>query len=390
MQDRFLWGAATSAHQVEGNNIHNDWWAWEKRHPAVVNSGRAADHYERFREDFALARELGHTAHRLSLEWSRIEPAEGVWSRHALNHYREVLEALRENGLTSFVTLHHFSNPQWLAERGGWEHKRTPQLFARYARMVAEQLGDLVDYWITFNEPIVYATHGWWRGEWPPGKRDWRVLLRVIRHLAYGHGQAYRAIHEELADARVGVAKHVVAYVPSDRATWSGRLAARWQNWWFNYRWLGMTRGSHDFIGVNYYHSQRPIRLSLWPWRLETEEWKGPTSDMGWPIWPQGLQEALRLMKQYRVPLYVTENGLADARDAYRADFIRDHIRAVEAVQEQGVDVRGYFYWSLLDNFEWADGFEPRFGLVAVDYDTMERTPRPSAQVYKAIIEQAQ
>lgn len=396
---KFLWGAATSAYQVEGNNIHNDWWAWEKDTPGLERSGEATDHYNRFAEDFALAKQLGHNAHRLSLEWSRLEVEPGRWSDKAIAHYREVLTTLRSEGLSSFVTLHHFTNPWWFAARGGWLSGEAPADFARYATMAAENFGDLVDFWITINEPMVYATQGYWHRRWPPGRpapdgnagsRSFFELNRVLRHLASGHELAYQAIHKALPNAKVGLAKHVIAYVPSYNATWSGKLAARCQDWWFNQRFFSLTPDTHDFIGVNYYFHQRPQSVSLFPPTLNRERWVGQISDLGWPIWAEGLSHALRGMSRYKLPLYVTENGLADASDAQRPDYIRDHLRAIERVQQEGVDVRGYLHWSLLDNFEWDYGFKPRFGLVAVDYATQQRTARHSAYVYRAIIEQAQ
>lgn len=389
MTSPFLYGAATSAHQVEGNNVHNDWWAWERAGVGRrVPSGLASDQYRRYRDDFALAQSLGHTAHRLSLEWSRIEPVRGQWDEAALRHYRLVLEELRERGLASFVTLHHFTNPLWFAQRGGWERSDAVELFDRYVRLVVQRFGDVVDFWITFNEPMVFAAEAYFHGRWPPQKRSVRSGLRVIRVLSRAHRRAYRTIHLLLPRAHVGLAKHFIFFVPADAAQVGDRLVARLYSWWFNHRFLELTRGAHDFVGVNYYFTAaKRFRFSS-PF-FGTEPWSGPVSDLGWPLSPDGLERVLREAARYRLPLYVTENGLADAADTQRADFIRSHLRAVERAQQRGADVRGYLYWSLLDNFEWDLGFEPRFGLVAVDYRTQVRTVRPSAYVYKAIIEQA-
>ncbi|MDP3997344.1 MAG: glycoside hydrolase family 1 protein [Candidatus Andersenbacteria bacterium] len=384
----FLWGAATSAHQVEGNNIHNDWWQWEQKTPGAVKSGAADDHYRLFREDFALARELGHNAHRLSLEWSRLELKEGQWNEGAIDHYREVLECLRENGLASFVTLHHFTNPMWLSKRGGWENKETPRLFARYAEMVAEHLGDLIDFWVTINEPMVYVTQSYWRACWPPQRHSLRATLKVIRHMAYGHRLAYENIHRVKPQAKVGIANSVIAFSPDSERKVGDKLAAGLNDWWYNHRFFGLTKGTHDFIGLNYYFP-RKLGVKIMPLRVEQMPVSGLQSDLGWPIKAEGLTHILSYMKRYRLPIYITENGLADADDSRRADFIRDHLRAIERAQEGGADVRGYLHWSLLDNFEWIEGFKPRFGLVEVNYETMARKPRPSAYVYKAIIEQA-
>lgn len=330
---------------------------------ARAKSGQAADHYNRFRDDFALAKKLGHTAHRFSIEWSRVEPKRGNWDKREIAHYREVLHELRRLGLVSFVTLHHFTNPVWL--KSGFENPESVERFGRYVEKVVEELGGLVDFWITINEPMILALKRYWLGSWPPGveRAPWRVWL-VVRSLARAHRLAYQIIHKRLPKAHVGVAQHFVA-----------RLSPL-ADWWFNHSFLRKTRGTHDFIGVNYYFPRVVVG------------WSGPRSDMGWPIVPAGLTDVLLSVRQYKKPIYVTENGVADAQDRLRADFIRDHVRAIEAAQALGADVRGYLYWSLLDNFEWDKGFGPRFGLVEVDYKTMERRVRPSAYVYKAIIEQ--
>lgn len=384
----FLYGAATSAHQVEGNNIHSDWWAWEQRTPGATKSGKAVDHWNRYPEDFALAKSLGHTAHRLSIEWSRIEPAPGTWNKQATDHYRNVLEELKQQGLATFVTLHHFTNPGWLADRGGWEHARTPELFDRYVRYIAQHLSGLVDFWITINEPMVYATQSYWQAKWPPGKHSFVGMMRVVQRMARAHRLAYRTLHHTTPDIPVGFAKHLVAYLPEHIGQLDDRVVAGLEDWWFNHRFFSMTGGAYDFIGVNYYFP-RKLRVHVFPPSVHKLPWSGPVTDLGWPINPNGLTHVLLHMKQYGKPVYITENGLADADDSRRADYLRDHLRAIEQAQAQGVDVRGYLHWSLLDNFEWADGFNPRFGLIEVDYHTMQRKVRPSAQVYKAIIEQA-
>ena len=389
MRQQFLWGAATSAHQVEGHNVHNDWWHWEQKHPEVQNSGAAADHYHRFDEDFKLAKQLGHTAHRLSLEWSRLEVTPGEWSQKALAHYREVLTSLKEHGLTSFVTLHHFTNPQWVADAGGWLDAATPGRFERYAEFVARELGELVDFWVTINEPMVYATQSFWYGNWPPQEKSLRHMLRATSNLAAGHNRAYDAIHSVLPQAKVGIAKHFVAFLPENTWHLDDRLVVGAANWFFNRRFMNHTWRSHDFIGVNYYQTNTK-HVTVFPPRVDEEPWEGLRSDMDWAIRPEGLTHVLLEAKRYGVPLYVTENGLADAADSRRADFIRSHLRASEDAQKGGADVRGYLHWSLLDNFEWAYGYGPRFGLVEVDYETQDRTPRRSAYVYKCIIEQAQ
>lgn len=347
----------------------------------------AVDHYDRFREDFRLAKELGHNAHRFSLEWSRIEPVRGRWDKQALGHYRRVLEELKELEITPFVTLHHFTNPRWFVERGGWLRADAAELFARYVQTAAEYLGDIVPFWITLNEPVLWSSLAYWQKRWPPQQRSLIKFNRVVRHLAAAHNQAYQVLHRTQAQAQVGLAKHMVAYQPASEY-WLDKAACQCVDWWFNRRFYNLTWPRHDFLGINYYF-QRKIHWNLKSFRIVQSDIQGERSDIGWTIAPDGLRQVLESVRRYKCPVYVTENGLADRQDRLRADFIRDHLRAVERAQENGVDVRGYFHWSLLDNYEWDLGVKPRFGLVAVDYKTMSRSIRPSAYVYKSIIEQA-
>ncbi len=388
--DPFVWGAATSAHQVEGHNIHNDWWEWEARGKAADRSGAACEHYQRFPADFALAAQLGHTAHRLSLEWSRIELTPGTYNQTALTHYRQVLEDLKARGLQTFVTLHHFTNPSWFARQGGWEQPNAATQFAHYVQAVVAAIGDLVDVWITINEPNVYTLKGYWEGTWPPGKRqDWRAVERVTHHLAAAHQEAYRVIHRTYPHARVGMAQNCIAFMPHNSNSSLDRLVVRIHNWYYNHRFFHLTRGTHDFIGLNYYFAAGRAFSRHFPFFKATDVPYPQTQPFNWSIYPAGLTAILKDFKQYRLPIYITENGLPDASDTLRPEFIRAHIRAIEAAQADGVNVRGYFHWSLLDNFEWAAGYAPRFGLIAVDFATQARTIRPSAYVYQAIIKQS-
>ncbi|MDA1168949.1 MAG: glycoside hydrolase family 1 protein [bacterium] len=393
-QGNFLFGASTSAHQVEGGNSNNDWWEWEKTRPKDFQSGRAADSWNRYREDIALAKKLGHTAHRLSLEWSRIETQEGRFNSVAIARYREILQELQLAGIKTFVTLHHFTNPIWLARgrlpagRQGWESKKTPELFARYVKYVAQELGDLVDFWITINEPMVYASQSFVRGVWPPQKKNIFAMVRVIRNMARAHRLAYKVLHKANPRIPIGFAKHLIAYTPESKTKLTDRIGVALYDWFFNHMFFLLIRNKQDFIGVNYYFA-RTLRVRMFPFSISEVLLDVPKTDLGWPIYAKGLMQTLLHMKQYKKPIYITENGLADAADSKRADFIRSHIRAIEAAQKQGCDVRGYLHWSLIDNFEWAEGFVPRFGLIEIDYATQKRTIRPSAYVYKAIIEQS-
>ena len=407
----FLWGAATAAHQVEGGNRNNDWWEWEHRGGKIADgttSEVACDQYNRYEQDFDLAKGLGHNAHRLSLEWSRIEPEEGVFSPKAIEHYQHVLRALRERGIEPFVTLHHFTTPLWLARQGGWENAKVVEYFTRYAKVVAGELGELVRFWNTINEPIVYAYESYIEGTGPPGATSLRSASIVITNMLRAHALAYHIIHETShgAGCEVGIAKHMRvfdplrAYHPGDRAL--ARLSDFIFNWWFldaietgRLAWpigigqqVQLLSGTHDFIGLNYYTRDMTRFNVLKPQLLFVENLvhpDGAVNDLGWEIYPEGLYRLLMRLKKYDKPIYITENGIPAVDDSKRMAYLRDHLIQTHKAMSDGADVRGYLHWTLLDNFEWAEGLTPRFGLIAMDYETQQRTPRPSAGVYAKI-----
>lgn len=375
----FLWGAATSAHQVEGGNYNNDWWVWEQSHPQLESSGRACNHYNLFLEDFDLAKKLGHNAHRLSLEWSRIQPREGIFSDQETNHYLKVLRALKEHNFQVMLTLHHFTLPQWFACQGGFLKRNAPKLFGTFIEYVVKKFSDYVDFWITINEPNIYASNGFLQGKWPPGKKNLRQYLRVLNILAKTHRLAYQKIHALLPEAKVGIAQNYVFFEP-DRPLLDKLTCYLAQKFW-NQSFYQKTNGWHDFLGINYYFHNR-LRLGIKPPFWQVRNCNQKVSDLDWEIYPNGLYAILLELQKMNLPIYITENGLADKEDKLRPQFIIDHLEAIQRACSDGVDVRGYFHWSLLDNFEWAHGFGPRFGLVAVDYQTQQRIPRPSAYLY--------
>ena len=403
----FFWGAATSAHQVEGVN-RNDWSEWEvqnaerlareaakkqwpefilKNYPNPLQkenyiSGHACDHYNRFREDFDIAKSLGHNAHSFSLEWSRIEQEEGKWNEKEIEHYREIIRALRERGLEPFVTLWHWTNPVWFAERGGWLRKDAPLIFARFCKKIAESFPD-VKYWVTLNEPEAFPRHGYLLKDRPPAQGGIISMFRALKNLARSHKAAYRAMKEFNPSLSIGYSESSVYFEPFNQMP-HNVLAFKLLRWWRNNPFFDRMSRDSDFIGLQFYfHSRVRIHPKSQWWFQYNENKK--VSDFGWEIYPEGIYHVLKSLKKYNKPIYITENGLADARDKYRADFIRDHIFWINRAIKEGTDVRGYFHWSLLDNFEWHEGFWPRFGLVEVDYKTMERKIRQSAYEYARI-----
>ncbi len=402
----FLWGAATSAHQVEGGN-RNDWSEWERENasrlaresegtyahlknwpeiraqaqdPANYISGRACDHYHRFRKDFDIAKQLGHNAHRFSIEWSRIEPEEGKFNEHEIEHYRQVILSLRERGMEPFVTLWHWTLPLWLRDRGGVLAPDFAERFARYAERMGKELCGEVRLWMTLNEPTSVIANGYHRGVWPPQERSFGKVRRAYRALAEAHRQGYRALHETVSGAEVGFG-NILLFLEPESASPLDRLAVRMWEHWANERFLKLIGGTNDYYALQYYFHFRVA----FPRRIRNANER--ISDMGWELYPEGLYHLIMRFRNAGKPIYVTENGLADAADRERGRFIRKSLEAVARAMREGADVRGYFHWSLLDNFEWDKGFWPRFGLVEVNYKTLERKIRPSAGEYRKIIQ---
>lgn len=371
--DGFLWGASTASYQVEGG-IDNTDWAEAGRKGRVPPCGRACDHYNRFEEDFDLITNLSQNAHRLSLEWARIEPEEGKFDDREIEHYRKVLQALKRRGITPFVNLWHFTQPQWFSSSGSFLRKDGPEIFARYCRFVIERLGGESQYWLTINEPEIWAYNSFARGKWPPFGKNMFTLVRMMRALARAHKAAYHAIKQSKPDALVGIAKDNFYFDSSKNKLMQPSAALL--SWAVNRWYLDAIEGHQDFIGLNHYFH---IPLG---WKPEADV---PRNDMGWELHPDSLFHCLMELKRYNLPVYVTENGLADKHDTQRANFITSYVAAMHRAIEAGVDVRGYFHWSLMDNYEWAEGFSECFGLVAIDYNTLQRTIRPSARVYEKI-----
>ena len=388
----FLWGAATAAHQVEGGNRWNDWWALEEAGRLPHRSGEACRHYELYETDFDLARSLGHNAHRLSLEWSRIEPAEGEWNEPALAHYAAVLAALRARGLEPLVTLQHFTLPAWLANRGGWLAPDALDHFARYADTAARAFAGEVRHWITINEPTVYVKHAYLACDWPPcGRRSWQAAARALRRLGRAHVRAYDILHRRRPDVMVGLSHSSPWVVPCNPDRAVDRLAARLRDLALNeipFRCFGRpARDALDFIGVNYYARQVVRARGASPFGREcTEDHHGAKrhfSTLGWEVFAPGLAEVLRRFSRFGLPLFVTENGIATDDEHERTQYLRDHVASLMRARDSGLDVRGYFWWTLMDNYEWTSGREARFGLCETDYATQARRPRSAAFAFR-------
>lgn len=387
----FLWGVSTSAYQIEGGN-ENDWSIWEKegrrmlkvmertKNPEEFICGQACDSYNRYEEDFDLALELNNNSFRLGIEWSRVEKNKGIWNVDEIKHYRNVLRAAKKRGLTTVVTLWHWTLPSWLAREGGLISKQLEEKFMRYVEMVIGELGGDIDYWVTLNEPMIAALNAYISKRWPPNKKSILKYRKAIKNLAKVHKASYKMIHDRFPDARVGFSNLTNFIEPKHKWLITDRIVAAifesmWNKWFIN-----KTIDQVDYIGMSYYFHDRVISYPPFVKNDNNE-----TTDMGWEIYPAGIYHVLKQLAKYKKPIMIIENGIADAEDKHRSKFIKDHLENVHKAILEGVEVIGYFHWSLLDNFEWDSGYGPKFGLYKVDRKTFERTPRPSAAVYAQI-----
>ncbi|HET6816520.1 MAG TPA: family 1 glycosylhydrolase [Mycobacteriales bacterium] len=401
----FLWGAATAAHQVEGDNTNSDWWDWENRadSPVPEPSGRACEHYTRYADDVRLLADAGLNSYRFSVEWARVEPSEGEFDEAQLDHYVRMTDVVRAAGLTPVVTLHHFTLPRWLAARGGWTDRGTPRLFGRYCERVVRALGGRADWFCTINEPgnIAVGGHLGVFG-WPPGTTSYGDFRRAADGLTAGHRVALEAVKSVRPDARVGVTHGMQEWA----ANAAGRSPMRAVRRMFEDIYLEAST-EDDFVGVQTY-TRVPVDLpaALLPAtalvggvpalrhrvlpKVMRQQFQAMAhaepadgvrrTQMGYEFRPEAIAATLRRAAKM-LPgkdLLVTEHGIATSDDVERVEFIERGLTAVHEVMAEGLPVRGYLYWSLLDNFEWAHGYRPTFGLVGVDRQTMARTPRPS------------
>lgn len=424
MKEKFLWGVATSSHQIEGYNQHNDWWAWEQAGniEGGVRSGAATDHWNRFREDIALAAKLGVNSYRFSIEWSRLEPEPGKWNREALDWYRALVGECERHKITPMLTLHHFTSPRWFAEMGGFTSKSSPQKFLNFVEFVAaSDLVQRIPLWCTFNEPMVLVVGAYLAKFMPPAKYAPELAAIACKNILRSHVLAYDFLKSKLPEpALVGIAHNMMDFLPDRAYSPADILLARTLARFYNQSWLDAVTGGKqhfgilglvpyapqvkealgrrtvDFFGINYYTK---AYTRWWPKNKSAQSLPEAlmalgfarlnerVADNGWAIHPEGMRKLVRQAASYGLPLYITENGIADRHDSLRPQFLREHLAVVADLIEWGVDLRGYYYWSLLDNFEWIKGFGPRFGLYHVDYENFSRRPTESAELFREICE---
>lgn len=376
----FLWGAATSAYQVEGNNTNADWEEFK-------SAGQACDQYNLYEQDFNLAKELNHNAHRLSIEWSRIEPKEGEFNQAEIEHYIKLLKYLKSLKMTVMLTLWHFTLPKWVADKGGWENSKTPFYFERFVKIIVPQIAEYVDLWVTLNEPGVYVYDVYVEKVWPPVKKGWFGQIKTFFNLISAHKRVYKYLHSTFpAGKPVGIANNILSFESFHKHSIREQLAVFLNDIFVNHLFYILTGKTHDFLGINYYFHVRFKNNKLMPKSQDITDQIHDVSDLGWEIYPEGIFEVLTDFAD-GIPIYITECGIASTNDDRRNRFLISYLQEVARAIKSGVKVKGFFYWSLIDNFEWHLGYNPRFGLVEVDYETEKRHIKPSALVYTDIIQ---
>jgi beta-glucosidase len=394
----FLWGASTSAHQIEGNN-HNQWTVWELENakakaaqasfqlddftnwdeiksqaidPRNYVSGELADHYTHYKSDFKYLSAMNMNAYRFSVEWSRIEPQEGSWDPAAIAHYKDYVAELRRREIEPIMTLFHYSLPTWFADMGGFTKRSNIKYFVRFAEKIVSEIGLDVRYIITVNEPEVYVYESYLNHDYPPSENSKWHFWRSLRNLATAHHRVVKMIHGMNRQYKVSFSKNSAFYYPGDNA-WLSRVSTEFMQFWNDDYIINLFIKDCDFLGVNYYFSNR-----VYGYRIHNPD--QDLNDLHWDMHPDDIEFVLeRLCRKYKLPIMITENGVADMDDKHRKWWLTETIKAMQRAMTSGVELLGYIHWSLLDNFEWAYGKWPRFGLIAVDYETKKRTPRPSA-----------
>ncbi len=399
---QFFWGASTATHQVEGGNV-NQWSAWELANarelaqtahrrlgdlpswhdikqqaedPDNYVSGRGVEHYKRYKEDFDILQKLNMNAFRFGIEWSRLEPEEGVWDEAAIAHYRTYIQELRRRHIEPFANLWHWTMPTWFADKGGFKKRANLVYFERFVQKVADELTDNLTYVITLNEPNVYTSFGYVTGEWPPQEKNLISSAMVYFNLVRAHKAAYHILKQRKPTLQIGVAAQLANIQAKRPHNSFDQLSTKWMRYYWNWWFLRRIKHQQDYIGFNYYFTDYYTAL------FKRTNPSVPVNDLGWYMEPEGLYPLmLRIWARHKKPLFVLENGVADESDEYRRWWLEQTIVAMQRALSEGVDVRGYLHWSLLDNFEWKYGWWPKFGLVEVDRKNgMQRTIRPSAK----------
>lgn len=391
----FLWGAAISAYQVEGNNLNSDWWEWEQEGKTKDKSGKACDYYNKFKSDHNFLSELGCNTFRLSIEWARVEPEENNFSQEEFAHYREVLLDLKNRNIKVQVTLWWWTSPIWFQEKYKFSDDKSVEVFARYAEKVIDELGDLIDMYQVFNEPMVPLGQGYLGGVFPPGLMNPWKFWKAVDNIARSYNKTYEIIKGKYPNIPVGIS-YLYNWYESKNLGFLIAIINKISKWFRVDLLDKKIRENLDFVAIQYYRLGK-INFDWKNIRMDSKNqiYFGFTIEedknnlMKWISYPEGIYKVLKeVAGNYRLPVYVTENGVPTdigLNDEERIEFIKQHLRFVHQAISEGVDVRGYNHWSLLDNFEWLYGYKPRFGLIEIDYETLERKPRRSFYEYQKI-----
>jgi len=414
--DGFRWCVASAAFQVEGGNTTSDWSLWEKEKGRIKGgrlSGLACDEWNRLPEDIVLMRELHVGEYRMSIEWAKVEPLEGQYDQEVIAHYHDAIRSLLDAGIRPMITLQHFTFPAWLSAKGAWEWSGSTDAFAKFTSLVYTSIAPDVEDWVTINEPAVNIINGYLYGTMPPGeKRDFGGLTKVFTGMLRGHAAAYHQLHDLAAKSghtvRVGLAHHLRTMDPYQKWNPLDQVAARVVDQAWNWSipdavesgiyklkipfFVNVTeeiaglKGTEDYFGLNYYTGDLMHFSTSGAFETHTRD-ELAKNDLGWDIYPQGFARILKSVhaRYPRLSIFITENGTADAVDRFRPQFIRDHLLVLSQAIQDGIDIRGYCHWSLMDNFEWNEGYTARFGLYEMDPVTRVRTPRESSRVFSSI-----
>jgi len=409
-QKKFFWGASTASHQVEGNN-YNQWTVWEElnaeklaanakksysylknwdeiktqaTNPNNYLSSNGVDHYNRFEEDFDLAKSIGLNSFRFSIEWSRIEPNEGEWNQVEIDHYKKYILEMHKKGLEPFMNIWHWTMPVWFTGMGGFEKKKNLRYFDRFVKKIAEEFLVDVSYILVLNEPLVYASMSYLSGNWPPNlKRPIRTII-VLVNLTRAHKIAYRNLKARKPSIKVGIAAHITNFKTA-KNNFVGKTVVKISDYLWNLWFLNRIEQELDFVGINHYFTNY-----FKDWKFNNNPDK-PVSDMGWYMEPASLDLAIEnIWFKYKKPIIISENGLADRNDKNRKWWLEETFTSLNRSKKKGVELFGYLHWSLLDNFEWAYGWWPNFGLISVNRDSMERSKRKSSEYYSSFIKKHQ
>ncbi|MBA3757624.1 glycoside hydrolase family 1 protein [Candidatus Saccharibacteria bacterium] len=401
----FLWGGSTSSHQVEGGN-YNQWTVWEQKNaehlaknaesllnwrwnspvwpeikkqamsPDNYISGRGVEHYSKYKQDFDLLKSLNLNTLRFSIEWSRIEPEEGKWNQSEVEHYRRYIAELKKRDIEPVLNVWHWTVPVWFDQKGGFKYRKNLKYFNRFVHLIAKEFAKDLKYVITLNEPNVYASYSHQLGLWPPQEKNPLSMARVYWNLTKAHKSAYYLLKHENHRLQVGVASQLANIQSKNPHDLFGEMSTKVMRYFWNWWFLNRIKREQDFVGVNYYFTDY---YNGW---FKHSNPKVPLNDLGWYMEPEGLYPLLlRAWAHYKKPIIVTENGVADMHDEYRRWWLEETIVSMRRAMSQGVVIKGYFYWSLLDNFEWSQGWWPKFGLIEVDRKNgMKRRVRESSK----------